>query len=102
MFADRNARFTVESDLPVNLGDRVEVVMDESDFTRYALLLYGLPIVGLLLIAALLTHFSPLTEGIVILLAFSGFGAIFVGLKHWFRQRDVKVQQLIQINVAAA
>ncbi|HAD47949.1 MAG TPA: Fis family transcriptional regulator, partial [Idiomarina sp.] len=43
-----------------------------------------------------------LTEGIVILLAFSGFGAIFVGLKHWFRQRDVKVQQLIQINVAAA
>ena len=101
-FADRNARFTVESDLPVNLGDRVEVVMDESDFTRYALLLYGLPIVGLLLIAALLTHFSPLTEGIVILLAFSGFGAIFVGLKHWFRQRDVKVQQLIQINVAAA
>ncbi|HAD47950.1 MAG TPA: Fis family transcriptional regulator, partial [Idiomarina sp.] len=73
VFADRNARFTVESDLPVNLGDRVEVVMDESDFTRYALLLYGLPIVGLLLIAALLTHFSPLTEGIVILLAFSGF-----------------------------
>ena len=100
VFADRNARFTVESELPVQVGDQVEIVMDENDFTRYALILYGLPILGLLGIAMLLTQFSTLTEGLIILSSFAGFAAIFMGLKQWFRRRDVKVQQLIQISTA--
>lgn len=100
VFADRNARFTVDSELPVQIGDHVEITMDEADFTRYALLLYGLPIIGLFIVAMLLTQLSSLSEGIIILLSFSGFGAIFWALKQWFRQRDVKVQQLIRINTA--
>lgn len=100
MFADRNARFTVDSDLRLQIGDRVEITMDEADFTRYALLLYGLPIIGLFVAAMLLTHLSALPEGIIILLSFGAFGAIFWALKRWFRQRDINVQQLIRINTA--
>lgn len=100
VFADRNARFTVDSDLPLQIGDHVEITMDEADFTRYALLLYGLPIIGLFVTAMLLTHLSALPEGIIILLSFGAFGAIFWALKRWFRQRDINVQQLIRINTA--
>lgn len=98
VFADRNAQFTVHSDVPVSVGDQVELHMDESDFTRYAILLYGLPIIVLLIIAALLSSLSPLSEGFIIIFSFVAFGATFMALKHRFKQRDVKVQQLIQVN----
>lgn len=98
MFADRHAQFTVVSEQPVKVGERVELSVPESEFTRFALMLYGLPILALTLIAMVLTSLSQLPEWLVIVLAFAGFAASFVGLKHWFRRRDVKVNQLVQIT----
>lgn len=98
VFADRNAQFTVQSETPVAVGDRVELLMDEADFTRYALLLYGLPIIMLFLVAAILSSLGTWSEGVIIVLSFTGFAATFLSLKRWFKQRDVKVQQLIQVQ----
>ncbi|RUO44676.1 SoxR reducing system RseC family protein [Idiomarina aquatica] len=102
IFADRNTQFTVESDVPVRVGEQVQLTMHEADFTRYALLLYGLPILVLLLLAMLLSALGTLPEWTVILLAFSGFAASFLALKQWFKRRDVKVQQLIRVTQAEA
>ena len=101
IFADRNAQFTVESDVPVETGEHVEITMDEADFTRYALLLYGLPIITLFATAAVLSGFG-VTEGLVILASFAVFGGSFVALKRGFRQRDIKINQLIRVTTAAS
>ena len=98
VFADRHADFVVISDVPVNVGERVEISMPESQVTRFALLLYGLPIGILLLVASLLTSATTLPEGSVILLAFASMALSFLGLRQWFKTRDIKVNQLIQLS----
>ena len=98
LFADRHTTFVVHSTETVAVGDRVEVQMSEANFTRYALLMYGMPIVCLLLAAALLTTFTLLPELLIIGLSFLAFGGCFVGLKRWFKNRDVKIQQLLRVT----
>ncbi|MGM0481399.1 MAG: SoxR reducing system RseC family protein [Pseudomonadota bacterium] len=98
LFADRNAQFTVISDTRVEPGEQVEISMPEQQVTRFALLLYGMPILMLLLSAVVLTSFQTLPEWLIILLSFGSFAAAFVALKHWFQKRDVKVNQMIQIT----
>lgn len=98
LFADRNAQFTVISDTGVEPGEQVEISMPEQQVTRFALLLYGMPILMLLLSAVVLTSFQTLPEWLIILLSFGSFAAAFVALKHWFQKRDVKVNQMIQIT----
>lgn len=98
LFADRNAQFTVLSNTPVTPGEQVEISMPEQQVTRFALLLYGSPILILLLTAMTLTSLQSVPEWLVIVLSFSSFAATFVALKHWFQKRDVKVNRLIQIT----
>lgn len=97
IFADRNAEFSVISNTPVAPGEQVEISLPESQVTGFALLLYGLPIVVLLALAMLFSAATTLSEGAVIVLAFAGFGLTFLGLRRWFRSRDVKINQLIQL-----
>ncbi|RUO77363.1 SoxR reducing system RseC family protein [Idiomarina seosinensis] len=98
VFADRNTQFRVISDTKVAVGEHVEISMPESEVIRFALLLYGLPILVLLFSAMALSSLQTIPEGLVIVFAFCGFGLTFIGLKHWFRRRDVKVNQLIQLS----
>lgn len=102
VFADRNAQFTVVTNQAFSPGDQVQLEVPEAAVTRFALLLYGLPILTLLLIAVLLESTETLTESIVILLSFSGFALTFWGLKRWFRKRDIQVNAMVKLETVAA
>jgi len=100
VFADRNAQFTVMTQQNFNPGDQVQLEVPETAVTRFALLLYGLPILALLLIAVLLENIGTISEGFVILLSFSGFAFTFWGLKRWFRKRDIQVNAMVKLEMA--
>ncbi len=98
VFADRNAQFHVVTDESVTVGDRVELDVPEQAVTQFALMLYGLPILALLIVAIELQSSEAVHEGITILLSFAGFALTFLGLRAWFRRRDIKINQLVRIK----
>ncbi|MDV6315345.1 SoxR reducing system RseC family protein [Idiomarina sp. HP20-50] len=102
VFADRNAQFTVLTEQAFAPGDQVQLEVPEAAVTRFALVLYGLPILMLLLVAVLLENMGTLSEGVVILLSFTGFAITFWGLKHWFRKRDIQVNAMVKLETVAA
>lgn len=80
----------------------MQLEVPETAVTRFALLLYGLPILTLLLLAVLLENTGTLPEGFVILLSFAGFAFTFWGLKRWFRKRDIQVNAMVKLETVAA
>ncbi|MDA6065836.1 SoxR reducing system RseC family protein [Idiomarina abyssalis] len=101
VFADRNAQFTVVTEQAFRPGELVQLEVPDTAVTRFALLLYGLPILMLLLIAVLLENTGTLTEGFIILLSFAGFALTFLGLKRWFRKRDIQVNAMVKLEASA-
>ncbi|MGM0630771.1 MAG: SoxR reducing system RseC family protein [Pseudomonadota bacterium] len=101
VFADRNAQFTVVTEQAFRPGEHVQLEVPDTAVTRFALLLYGLPILVLLLIAVLLENTGTLTEGFIILLSFAGFALTFLGLKRWFRKRDIQVNAMVKLETSA-
>ncbi|KPD22815.1 MULTISPECIES: SoxR reducing system RseC family protein [Idiomarina] len=101
VFADRNAQFTVVTEQAFRPGELVQLEVPDTAVTRFALLLYGLPILMLLLIAVLLENTGTLTEGFIILLSFAGFALTFWGLKRWFRKRDIQVNAMVKLEASA-
>jgi len=85
VFADRNAQFTVVTEQAFRPGELVQLEVPDTAVTRFALLLYGLPILMLLLI----------------LLSFAGFALTFWGLKRWFRKRDIQVNAMVKLEASA-
>ncbi|MEC9319963.1 MAG: SoxR reducing system RseC family protein [Pseudomonadota bacterium] len=101
VFSDRHSTFVVKTESPVTVGEYVELSIPEQQVTRFALLLYGLPVLTLLLLASVLTSFTSITEGYTILLSFAGFALSFLALRLWFRLRDVRVNQLLVVSTPA-
>ena len=66
VFSDRHSTFVVKTESPVAVGEYVELSIPEQQVTRFALLLYGLPVVTLLLLASVLTSLTAMTEGYII------------------------------------
>lgn len=102
VFSDKNAQFTVVSQEKVAPGEQVQLDVPESAVTRFALLLYGLPVLCLLAVAVMLQTLTPLAEGFVIFWSFLGFGLTFAGLKHWFRKRDIQVNAMVKLTSVAS
>jgi len=98
LFENRRAEFELETDLPLQLGDRVELQIPEQVITGFSLLLYGLPLLMLLSSALVLQLALQLPEGTVIVGAFTITGLTFWGLRRYFRGRDVHVTQGISIH----
>ncbi|EAQ31160.1 MULTISPECIES: SoxR reducing system RseC family protein [Idiomarina] len=101
VFSDRHSTFVVKTQSPVTVGEYVELSIPEQQVTRFALLLYGLPVLTLLLLASVLTSFTSISEGYTILLSFAGFALSFLALRLWFRLRDVRVNQLLVVSTPA-
>lgn len=101
VFSDRHSTFVVKTQSPVTVGEYVELSIPEQQVTRFALLLYGLPVLTLLLLASVLTSFTSISEGYTILLSFAGFALSFLALRLWFRIRDVRVNQLLVVSTPA-
>ena len=101
VFSDRHSTFVVKTQSPVTVGEYVELSIPEQQVTRLALLLYGLPVLTLLLLASVLTSFTSISEGYTILLSFAGFALSFLALRLWFRLRDVRVNQLLVVSTPA-
>lgn len=99
-FSDRRAAFRVNKpgDSHFSVGQTVELLLPEQMLTQASLLIYGLPLVVLLLSAATLQGGLGLHEGISIAGSLIAFGASFWGLKRWFKMRDLQVSQLLQVQ----
>ncbi|RUO80592.1 Fis family transcriptional regulator [Idiomarina tyrosinivorans] len=98
VFSEKRAELTVETDDKFALGETVQLSIAEEWLTRFALLVYGLPIVALLVSAIALSAIPGISEGIVILLSFGCFGLTFAALKGSLRGRDLKVNRVVGIQ----
>lgn len=99
VFSNRQAQFEVISSVAVTPGQQVELLIPEQVITRFSLLMYGLPILSLAVVAALLQSLSTLPEGLIILFSFAAMWLSFRGLRRYLRQRDVKLQQGVDIRL---
>lgn len=71
--------------LVVQVGDTVELGVEEASFLQASFMVYLLPLVGLVLSALLADGFGA-AEPVVIILALSGLGLGFVGVRWWGRR----------------
>ncbi|MFC0444715.1 SoxR reducing system RseC family protein [Pseudidiomarina halophila] len=99
-FSDRRAEFRVAKPAGMNFtaGEQIELLLPEQMLTRASLLIYGVPLMALLITAIVAQLLFGISEGRAILLSLAGFAASFWGLKRWFQMRDVKVSQLLQVQ----
>ncbi|WP_417658422.1 SoxR reducing system RseC family protein [Pseudidiomarina sp.] len=98
-FSDRRAEFRVRK--PAGQfapGQQIELLLPDQALTRFSLMVYGLPLMALLVVAIGLTNMTALSEGWVIISAFTGFGFSFYALKRWLHHRDVQVTQLLRVQ----
>lgn len=98
VFSERKAQFEITSDLPLAVGQQVELLIPEDIITRFSLMLYGLPILALLLVAVIMQVATPAPEWVAILLSLGAMWSTFGALKHYFKNRDVKLQQGVSIR----
>lgn len=99
VFANRRANFEVQTDIPVTPGQQVELLIPEQVITRFSLLMYTLPIAILAIVAGLLQSFSTAPEGLIILLSFASMMLSFLGIKHYLKNRDMRLQQRVSIRL---
>lgn len=98
-FSDRRAEFRVRKPTgQFQPGQHIELLLPEQALTKFSLLVYGIPLMALLLVAVGLTQVTVISEGWVIMAAFVSFGCSFWGLKHWLHHRDVQVSQLLSVQ----
>ncbi len=74
LLGGRRRPLVLTTGLALNPGDRVEIGLAEGALARASLLVYGIPLAGLLA-GGLLGAGLDLAEGLVALMAFGGFGA---------------------------
>ena len=99
-FSDRRAAFRVQKPDTGDFheGQTVELLLPEQMLTRASLLIYGAPLVVLILSAATLQGLLGINEGFSIIASLIAFGASFWALKRWFKMRDLQVSQLLQVQ----
>ncbi|MBR9906513.1 MAG: SoxR reducing system RseC family protein [Gammaproteobacteria bacterium] len=98
-FSDRRAEFDVRKPAGEFLqGQVIELLLPEQALTQLSLMMYGLPLLALMVTAIGLGQFANMSEGWVILSAFLSFGLSFYGLKRWLHHRDVQVSQLLSVQ----
>ncbi len=98
-FSDRRAEFSVSRPAgDFHVGQQIELLLPEVALTKFSLLMYGIPILTLLLIASVLSNVAWMSEGWVIIAAFVGFGLSFKGLRSWMKKRDLQVSQLLSVQ----
>lgn len=98
-FSDRRAEFEVRKPAgQFYLGQHIELLLPEQALTQLSLLMYGVPLLALMLSAIVLGQVTMLSEGWVILSAFASFALSFYGLKRWLHHRDVQVSQLLSVQ----
>lgn len=98
-FSDRRAEFRVHKPAgQFRSGQQIELLLPEQALTRYSLLVYMVPIFALLFIAILTGQLLTLSEGWVIVSAFSGFAVSFYLLRRWLQHRDIQVAQLLSVQ----
>lgn len=98
-FSDRRAEFHVRRPAgEFQPGQHIELLLPEQALTQLSLLMYGIPLLALLVTALGLTLLTTISEGWVIISAFLSFGLSFYGLKRWLHHRDVQVSQLLRVQ----
>ncbi|WP_417664080.1 SoxR reducing system RseC family protein [Pseudidiomarina donghaiensis] len=98
-FSDRRAEFLVRKpEGQFQVGQMIELLLPEQALTQLSLMLYGLPLLALMITAVGLGELAGVSEGWVIISAFASFGLSFYGLKRWLHHRDVQVSQLLSVQ----
>lgn len=92
----RRREFVVFSTQSVQPGEWVDLRIPDAVITKFSLLVFGLPLILLMLTAALL-QLAGLAEGVVIALGGGVFAASFWGLRRYLRGRDMQLRQGIEI-----
>ncbi|TRW49597.1 SoxR reducing system RseC family protein [Aliidiomarina halalkaliphila] len=100
-FPSRQGTLSIWMDSTPAVGDTVELLLPEQVMVRFSFLLYLVPLLALFA-GAWLGQALLGSEGISILLGFSAFALSFIGLKRWLKMRDIRVRQLLQVNILAA
>lgn len=80
-FSDRRAEFRVAKPAGMNFvaGEQIELLLPEQMLTRASLLIYGVPLMALLITALVAQLLFGISEGSAILLSLTGFAASFWG-----------------------
>ncbi|RTE87106.1 MULTISPECIES: SoxR reducing system RseC family protein [Gammaproteobacteria] len=94
----REGIVSVYSTEPLQIGDSVELLIPEQDMMVFSFLMYGLPLVGLVVGASLGYWLQPQEELTSILLGLLGSGLTFGLLKAYFRRRDIRIQKSLSIK----
>src|SRR5690554_7289758 len=98
-FSDRRAEFQVRKPAgEFQPGQQIELLLPEQALTQLSLLMYGMPLLALLVTALGLTQLTSISEGWVIISAFLSFAFSFYVLRRWLHHRDVQVSQLLRVQ----
>ncbi|MGX5914291.1 SoxR reducing system RseC family protein [Aliidiomarina sp. Khilg15.8] len=101
-FPQRRGEFSLHTEQRFAVGEQVELQLPEAALARFSLAMYLLPLVALVLGAALGQALWPRSEGPAIALAALSMAGSFYLLRRYLRHRDVKVQALLQVTAAPA
>lgn len=101
-FPQRSGEFSLHSEGHFAVGQQVELQLPESALARFSLAMYLLPLLALLLGAALGQLLWPQSEGPAIMFAAVSMAVSFYLLRRYLHHRDVKVQALLQVTAAPA
>lgn len=97
---NRNGLVRVNSKESVSVGDTVELLIPERDMMRFSFLMYGLPLLGLVLGTTLGYVLAPSSEIISICLGVLGSAATFRALRYYFQRQDIQIQKTLSIKAS--
>lgn len=97
-FPNRTSTLKLHNPGEFTPGQQVELQMAETTMAGYSLLLYGAPLLSLLLGAGLGQWASGGSELAAIGAGFGAFGLSFAILKRWLAGRHLQVQSLLSVH----
>lgn len=99
-FPQRRGEFSLHTKQQFAVGQEVELQLPEAALAGFSLAMYLLPLLALMLGAALGQFLWPQSEAPAIALSAVAMGVSFYLLRRYLRHRDVKVQALLQVSAA--
>lgn len=97
-FPNRRGHFNITSSENFVVGQTLELELEQSALTRYALALYVIPLLALLAGAGLGSWLQPNHEGLAIGSGALAFGLSFFALKRVLKHQDSKAQRLVTVH----
>ncbi|WP_113905992.1 SoxR reducing system RseC family protein [Aliidiomarina celeris] len=80
------------------VGDRVELHLPEQVMVRFSMLLYGLPLLGLVFGAGLASWLFPGSEPAAIFTAFGAMAVSFWVIRRYLQRRDIKIKTCLEVQ----